>query len=317
MRILFVKTSSLGDVLHQLPAVADVCRALPNAQIDWVVELPFDVLPAMHRQVSTVFPVAIRQWRRRFLTRQTWRDMRACRDALRRQTYDAVIDTQGLLKSALISLQALGVRHGYDYASAREPIASWWYDVKHSVSRQQHAVQRNRQLVAQALSLPQPRAASCDYGLQVNTPNPFTCDGPYAVLLSMSSRDEKLWPEAEWVRLVQQLSTQGITSVLPWGNSPEQARVERIVAAAGVGVVPAFLTLPRVAALLADARYVIGVDTGLTHLGVALGRPSVGIYVSTDPAYTGLYGESVIANLGGPQAVPSAQAVFEILERHA
>src|SRR6185369_10648210 len=144
--ILFIKTSSLGDVIHHMPAVSDARRHLPQARIGWVVEEAFAPLVRLHRAVDSVIPVASRRWRRQPLAPQTWREFAAFRRAMREQPHETVIDAQGLLRSALITRFARGSRHGYDRASVRERAASWFYDVRHNVDRALHAITRNRML---------------------------------------------------------------------------------------------------------------------------------------------------------------------------
>src|SRR5689334_10402849 len=143
-RILFVKTSSLGDVVHNCPAVTDAARAVPGAEIDWVVEEPFAPVAKMHGSVRRVITVAVRRWRSALWNPAVWAEIRAVRRALGAERYDAVIDTQGLLKSALITSWGQGTRHGLDAASAREPLAARFYDRCHAVPRELHAVERNR-----------------------------------------------------------------------------------------------------------------------------------------------------------------------------
>ena len=195
-RILFVKTSSLGDVVHNCPAVTDVARQVPGAVIDWVVEAPFAEIAALHASVRRVIPVAIRRWRGALLAPDTWSEFNAFRAALRSEQYDAVIDSQGLVKSALIAALAFGRKHGFDRASAREPFAAHFYDARHPVRGNMHAVDRNRELAAAALGYRV--AGTCDYGLLVPQEMPLQVRRPFALLLTMTSRDDKLWPEENW-----------------------------------------------------------------------------------------------------------------------
>src|SRR6185295_6550775 len=163
-RILFVKTSSLGDVVHNCPAVSDAARAMPGAEIDWVVEEPFARVAKMHASVRRVITVAVRRWRTALWNPTVWSEIADVRRAIGAERYDAVIDTQSLLKSALITSWAQGVRHGLDAASAREPLAARFYDTRHAVTRELHAVERNRRLAAAALGYAVP--ATLDYGLR-------------------------------------------------------------------------------------------------------------------------------------------------------
>lgn len=266
----------------------------------------------MHPAVRHAIPVAVRRWRSSFFRASTWREVLAFRRALREEEYDLVVDSQGLVKSALVAVAARGVRHGFDSASAREPLASRFYDVRHSVPRDMHAVERNRVLAAAALGVA--HAEGCDYGLVPRASNPIPMQKPFCVLLSMTSRPDKLWPEEYWVALIRSLAARGCESLLPWGSAVEYARCSRIVAAAGAGMVPQAMSLGEIAGLMKDAKAVIGVDTGLAHLAAALGVPAIGLYCASEPALTGLHGSAKVANLGGPGRVPSAQAALAALE---
>ena len=311
MRILFVKTSSLGDVIHNSPAVSDAARRVPGASIDWMVEEPFAELAALHAAVRRVIPVALRRWRAALLSPATWSEFSGFRRALRSERYDCVIDSQGLVKSALLASLALGEKHGLDRASAREPIASSFYDLRHAVPQSWHAVERNRRLAAAALGYTADGA--CDYGLRAPGEMPLAVRAPFALLLTMSSRSDKLWPEERWIELGRTLREQGTQSVLPWGDEAERASCERIALGIGGALVPRRMTLQELARLMPRARWVAGVDTGLAHLAAALGVATVGIYGGSDPALTGLYGNDRAHNLGTAGKLPSAREVLERL----
>lgn len=313
-RLLIVKTSSLGDVIHNLPILADIRAHHPDIEFDWVVEESFSDIPALHPAVLSVIPVAMRRWRKHPFSGATWREIAAFRQRLRQTPYDLVLDTQGLLKSALIARSARGMRHGQDRFSAREPLAALLYDRRHPVPRGQHAVVRNRQLAALALDYPLP-VSPPDYGIRASESMP-TIDLPeqYVVALHATSRDSKLWPAAHWVTLGQQLLEQGTCLLLPWGNAAEQLRAQAIAAQVPQSVVLPRLRLNALAGILAKARAAIGVDTGLAHLAVALGVPTVAIYTDTDPLLTGVYpGASLAANLGGTGQIPDPGIVYNAL----
>jgi heptosyltransferase-1 len=309
-RILFVKTSSLGDVVHNCPAVSDVARSSPGAAIDWVVEEAFAEVATMQVQVRRAIPVAVRRWRQTLWHPRTWAEMGAFRRALREERYDLVIDTQGLLKSALLARLAGGERHGMDSASAREPLAALLYDVRHTVPRQQHAVERNRQLAAAALG--GTSLAACDYGLRAEGALPLDLPAPYTVLLTMTSRADKLWPEGSWMELGRLLAARGLRCVLPWGSEEEKARAARIAAGIGNALIPRRLGLAELARLMRGARGVAGVDTGLTHLAAALGVPAAGIYLSTEARLTGLHAGARVRNLHAPEAAAVHAALEEL-----
>jgi heptosyltransferase-1 len=305
-RILFVKTSSLGDVVHHCPAVSDAARARPEAQIDWVVEEPFAGVAAMHPAVRRVIPVAVRRWRRALWDPAVWAEIGEFRRALRGERYDTVIDSQSLVKSALLARLASGTRHGMDRASAREPLAARFYDVTHAVPRGLHAVERNRRLTADALGYALPE--KLDYGLQDSAKATAEINGAYAVLLTMTSRADKLWPEARWVELGRALA---MPVVLPWGSEEERERAGRIGRGIGQATVPKRMSLRELGSIFAHARAVVGLDTGLTHVAAALGAPTVGVYCGSDPALTGLYGAARASNVGAPGRPPE---VIEVLQ---
>ena len=306
-KVLFVKTSSLGDVVHHLPAVSDAAREIAGAEIDWVVEEAFAGVAAMHGAVRRVIPVALRRWRTRWWQRATWAEIGAFRHAVRAERYDAIVDTQSLVKSALISSSALGERHGMDAASAREPLAARFSDRRHGVPRARHAVERNRILSAAALHYSP--EGPLDYGVHV--PPADEDVGVYSVFLTMTSRADKLWPEERWTELGRALGTR---LVLPWGSEAERSRATRIARALPQADVPARMSLEQLARLFARAQAVVGVDTGLTHLAAAVGARTVGIYCGSDPALTGLYGSARATNVGALGQPPSAADVARTLK---
>lgn len=307
--ILLVKTSSLGDVVHNLPVVSDIRRALPDAVIDWVVEESFAAIPRLHPGVRAVIPVNVRRWRKSWWQSATRAAIRAVRERLRATPYNAVIDTQGLLKSAWLAHAARGVRHGLDWRSSREPLA-WFYDRTHAVPWTAHAVERNRALAARALGLAS--GTGVEYGIAAGRAS--DAPAPYAVLLHATSAPRKLWREDAWLAVAAHLHQRGLRCILPWGNAAERERSVRLAGAMAAAHVPDRLALDEAAQLLAQARLVIGLDTGLTHLAGALGVPTLGLYVATDPAATGLYGCARALNLGGPGAAPAVGDVLAAAE---
>jgi len=310
---LLVKTSSLGDVIHNLPVASDIRAMIPQSRVDWVVEEDYADVPRLHSAVQDILPVAIRRWRKTLHAGATRREIGRFLDALRSRTYDAVIDTQGLLKSALIAYAARGPGFGLDWRSAREPLALF-YEHTYSVSWAMHAVERNRTLAARALQYTLPDGV--DYGIRAAAGQfPWLAPNPYAVLLHATSQHRKLWSEACWTELGRGLAAAGRRCVLPWHGTDERARSERLAGQIPAAIVPPALGLAEMARLLAGAQAVAGVDTGLTHLAAAIGIPTVGIYCATDPAATGLYEGARALNLGGIGQAPAASEVAAALER--
>jgi lipopolysaccharide heptosyltransferase I len=309
--ILFIKTSSLGDVIHHMPAVTEAQRARPHARIAWLVEEAFVPLVRLHPAVAEVIPVAWRRWRKSLYAPGTLGEIVRSLGAIRARSYDEIVDSQGLMRSAVIARFARGRRHGYDRESIREPVASMFYDVRHHVSRDLHAVTRNRILSGLALDYA-PQGAPA-YGLdRARFAKPET---RYAVLLHATARASKQWPQANWIALGEGLSQRGLELVLPWGTADERARSESMAAALPRARVPERAPLDSVAGLIAGAQLVVGVDTGLMHLAAALGVPLVAIFAGSKPGLTGPVGSGPIAVLGAEGVSPSVEAVNAAVER--
>lgn len=312
-RVLVVKTSSMGDVVHALPAVSDLCHARPGIQVDWLVEAPFSAIPSLHPGVQRVLPLAWRKWRKRLWSAESRAAIAALRLELKRERYDLVLDLQGLLKSALWALQAHGPVAGYDRASIREPLAALFYRQRAAVPRSLQAVERNRRLMAAHMGYAMPGTAP-DFGIRAPA-GAWQVGAPSAVLIPCASRIEKLWPEAHWTALGLRLVAAGLTPVVVWGSEDERLRAERI-AAGCAGRVPPFLKVADMAAVLGQARQVIGLDTGFSHLAAAFGQPTIGIYCDHEPGLAGITGPGAVASLGGKGQVPTLKAVMAQLEQH-
>lgn len=315
LRILLVKTSSMGDVIHNLPVVNDILAHYPDAQIDWLAEDSFIEIPRLHPKVGEVIPVAVRRWRKHLFSQATWHEISVLKQRLRETGYDAVIDTQGLIKSAVLAKFAGSNLHGMDRNSAREPLSSLFYDNQYRIPRNQHAVARNRMLAALALNYPIP-AGSPDYGLDkpFTSALPFELPKPYAVFLHGTSRDSKLWPISHWVELAGKLKALNLQILLPWSNASEEQRAKEIsMQSDNVTVLPK-LSLTLIAEILSGSTINVGVDTGLMHLSTALNRPSIAIYTDTDPALTGVVPgiANLAVNIGGKAQIPDAEDVFKL-----
>lgn len=309
-RILLVKTSSLGDVIHNCPVVADIRQHFPDALIDWVVEESFADIPRLHSGVNQVYTVAFRRWRKQILNPQIWSEIKHFKQLIVQQQYDAVIDSQGLLKSALITRLTNGVKHGYDKQSIRESIASRFYDKTYAISYQQHAVTRNRTLAALSLGYAPPSNAP-NYGLQAKSDLSFLLKKPFIIALHGTSRDSKLWPIEHWIELGKTLKNQQLNLLLPWSNSAELSRAEQIANTLENVVVLPKLSITELASVISQAKAAIGVDTGLSHLAAALNIPTIALYTDTNPALTGVMGsQAFTVNLGDINEIPSVDIVL-------
>ena len=311
-RALIVKTTSMGDVIHALPAVADLARAQPDLSIDWVVEKSFSDIPRLSRYVGQVHEVAVRQWRKNVFSRQTWEEVGRTRAALESAHYERVVDLQGLLKSAVIGKWAKSFLLGYDKDSIKESWASRFYDRTFAVSKNLSAVTRCRMLMAYAFDYDY-RQYPLDFGLPViDEPSG---ERPYAVFLLNTSRDTKLWSEAKWIRLAKETYQAGFDVHLLWGSSVEEERVRRVASQAGsfCQVMPR-MSIKDCALEMQKSSFVVGVDTGLTHLAAATAKPTVGLFLDYPVELVGLTGVRV-QSLGGVGADPSVDEVQSALRQ--
>ncbi|MFC6280847.1 MULTISPECIES: lipopolysaccharide heptosyltransferase I [Polaromonas] len=332
MKILLVKLSSLGDVVHTLPVVQDIRVAMPDAQIDWVLEKSFASLlvPLLENgALRRIIPCDIRRWRKSPFSAATWREWRAFKTQLQSEAYDAVIDLQGLTKSALVAWLARLAPGGKRYAMANQTEGSgyeaptrWAADVAIRMEPHIHAVQRSRELAAQALGYKLLPAA--DFGLkEAQVPDKrsmsaikniaFDIPANTVVLVHGTSRADKEWPLDHWVALGQRLAAAGHSIALVHGNAKEAATSKAI--ARGLGDAPTLwpvLQIDGLAAALARSAGVVGVDSGVSHIAVALGLPHVQIYNfdtawRTGPPEAGTFLQrSVFA-----QPAPSVDAVWQ------
>ena len=315
-RILIVRTSSLGDLVHMLPAISDIARYVPDAQIDWLVEDSFAQIPGWHPAVHEVIPLAHRRWRRNWWAAEVRVQRRVLEQNLRQRNYDIVLDMQALMKSVWLVRMASGVKHGLDWRSAREPLASLFYDVKHRVQFWQPAVTRQRLLAAATFGYTFEGAP--DFGLQAFEEEAQVLRRqapPYAVIMPSASRDDKLWPEQDWHAVFDRLGEQGLQLRLLAGNASETARAQALIAnRSGATVLPR-MDLSEAAHCLAGAALMVGLDSGLTHLSAALGRPTIGIYKASTPVRTPLTGKAFTASLGDRGKPPSRQVVLDAIKQ--
>lgn len=310
MKVLIVKTSSMGDVIHTFPAVEDALRNRPDVTFDWCVEEAFAGIVALHPAIRTIHKVAIRRWRKKPFDGGTWREMAGLRRALRAGHYDLVIDAQGLLKSAIVARQAGAPIAGFDRASAREPSATLFYQLKYAVRRDLHAIERTRRLFGLALSY-QPDLSVLGSGI-VPPDGGLGIEGKTAFMLHGTSREDKKWPVEHWIETARQLEARQITPVITWSNEAEKAVAEAITAAVPKAVLVPKSPLKDIAAILGRSTLVIGADTGLTHLASAFGLPTVAIFLATEPGLTGPRGPFASTLLAGPGGrVTALEAVAE------
>ena len=337
-KILLVKLSSLGDVLHNLPIVWDLRKRLPEAQIDWIVEEGYVHLLEPLKTTETlkgidrIIPVAFRRWRKNLLSIKTWREFFAMRKALQATTYDVVLETQGLLKSALVCSLAkksdnaivAGLGNATEH-SGYEPMARMFYTQSVHVPVKCHAIERSRWVMCSAFDWPlfdrrseppifyppsfvEQLAPLLFEGLKktdMGTPV------PYVVCFHSTARVAKRWPSERWVELGKILSSQGYQVLFPWGN-PEEMKISVLMASqVPEAIVPRAFSIEEAYSLVAHAALTIGVDTGLTHLAAVLGKPTIEIYCDSPRWKTEGYWIGAIANIGDMKKPPSVEEALE------
>ncbi len=321
LNILLVRVSSLGDVLHNLPMVADILRQHPDANIDWVVEEGYVSLVRLNPHVRKIIPFALRRWRKSLGQAATRAEIRAFFKTLRQEQYDYVFDTQGLLKTGIIMGAArlkpggskVGLANGSE-GSGYEGISRLFHTNSIALDPRTHAVARGRLVAAAAL------------GYSADTPPDFGLPGPdsgarpawmpqqdYAVFFHGTARDAKKWAPDNWVATGQALAPMPV--LLAWGSPGEQREAEALAARLPNARVLPKLSMDEAVALARNAALAVGVDTGLTHIAAAFLRPTVELYCDSPKWKTEGNWSPRIVNLGDKGAPPSTGEVIAAAKR--
>lgn len=291
MRVLLVKLTSMGDLIHALPAITDASRAIPGISFDWVIDKNFSEVGIWHPAVKNIITTRHRHWRKNFWQSFKNGEIPQFVKSLRREKYDLVIDGQSSTKSALVTLLSRGTRHGLDRRSASEAWVTPAYQKAYFVDKDMHAITRLRLLFSKALNYSCPDSPA-DYGIQ-NYPFPapkFDLPSRYLVFVHNASWPSKLWPANHWRKLIELATAENFQILLPWGNNAEKQRAENICAGLSHTQVLPFCSLSEHARILKGSQGAICSDTGLCHLAAALDVPAVTLYGSTDPKLIGAIG---------------------------
>jgi len=292
--ILLIKMTSIGDLIHALPALTDASIACPSLKVHWVIDTHFQEIATWHQAVDRIFTTNHRKWRTRPFS--AFQPIRSLISEIRQREYDFVIDGQGNFKSSLLSTFAKGLRVGFDKHSLREPIAHFAYHKKYCSSLNIHAIDRLRQLFSLVLGYPCPNTIP-DFGIRQTHFNiPLSLDLPesYVVFVPNTGWATKLWPTSHWKKLIQKTIDRGLTIFLPAGTTKEKMEMQQLAADRSQVKVLSSLSLSNIGYVLAHAKACICVDTGFSHLAGALGTPCVTIYGATDPKLIGTKGEKQI-----------------------
>ncbi len=284
----------MGDIIHTLPALTDAMRAIPEIKFDWIVEEKFQAIPKWHPAVDRIIPIKLRQWKKdkNYNLSNIARAFKKFHKILNQESYDLVIDAQGLVKSALMTRFVRAPSVGYDRKSIREKWASIFYQKKVAVSWQQHAVERIRQLFSEALYYPRPTTMA-NYGVDKTQWLDNNEVEPYVLFFHGTTWANKHWPENYWKVLIQLLNKQQIKIKLAWGTQEEYERSVRLSQQGNAEILPD-LNIEGLLPVIANAIAVVAVDTGLCHLASALNIPTIALFGPTDPEKTGLMGEKQI-----------------------
>ena len=322
MNILIVRVSSLGDVVHNMPLLADVHRQFPDAQIDWVVEEAYTDLVGLNPHVRTIIPIALRRWRKRLWAPSIRKEIAAFYRRLRSVQYDLILDTQGLLKTGFVMRMARlapnGKRVGLANAtedSGYEPLSRLFHTMSVPVDLRAHAVARGRAVAAAALGYAANDAI--DFALQappVSSSLPWSGLNDYAVFFHGTAGADKQWPIDSWREIASALATRGMPVLLPWGNQKERVRAEQIAAKLPNARVLPQLRLMDAVALAQGAALAIGVDTGLVHVAAAYCRPTIELYIASPRWKTEGYWSPHIVNLGDAGLTPSVSEVLSAID---
>jgi heptosyltransferase I len=293
-RVLLIKLTSLGDLIHALPALSDAQNAKPGIGFDWVIDENFQEIATWHPAVKDVITTNHREWRGAVTSAETHGSISKTIEQMRAREYDLVIDGQGNFKTGLLSLFSKGPRAGFDSRSVREWVAHLAYQRRYAASKNAHAIERLRRLFASALDYPLPGSAP-DFRIQRDRflkPKAGLPDN-YLVFIHNASWKTKLWPERHWTELIGKCVEAGFRVLLPWGNGQEEERARRLAKHSEVQVLPR-LSLSEIGYVLARARACVCMDTGLSHLAAALDVPAITLYGSTDSGLIGASGASQV-----------------------
>jgi len=327
-KILLVKLSSLGDVLHNLPIVWDIRAHLPNAQIDWVVEEGYVHLltPLLSqddfRGIDRIISFGLRRWKKALLSWQSWREFFAFKGELQKVSYDIIIETQGLLKSALVCSLAkknpnavvAGLANATEF-SGYESISRMFYSQSVQVPMRCHAVDRSRFVACSALDWPlidkseKTQFYPATYVETIGVKKFSGLQKPYVLFFHSTARDAKRWANQNWIDLGNNLASRGYQIILPWGSVSEKAVSSNLSVEIPGSLVPEAFTIEDAFSVIANSALVVGVDTGLTHLSAVLNKPTIEIYCDSPRWKTEGYWSEKIRNIGDIQASSTVDEV--------
>ena len=293
MKILIIKLTSMGDLMHALPALTDASKQIPNIEFDWVVDESFSEIPLWHPKVNSVIKTNHRIWKRNIFSFKLLNEINNIKKILNNKNYDAVIDMQNNLKSAAVSYLIKEPVNGMDKESVREYLAHFAYQFKHSIAKDDHAINRQRNLLAMSLDY-KIKEEKLDYGITTNNFKKPKLQLPknYLFLVHNASWPSKMWPISYWQKLIKYINQEGFVGLLPSGSIEEYERAREIASVSDQCIALKTLSLNETAFIINQAEGCICSDTGLAHLAALLDKPSVTMYSVTKTGLIGTKGKN-------------------------
>jgi len=319
MRVLIIKLTSMGDLMHALPAITDAVNAMPDIEFDWVVDESFEEVPNWHSAVKNTIVTAHRRWKKNLITAIKKDELRTFYQSLNKNDYDVIVDLQGNLKSAFVSFLRHGDVHGYNRKTCREWPAHWAYKHHYCVGRKQHSIERQRHLFAKIFAYEKPNTA-VNYGVDLqNLPLPdMMLPKKYLVFVHNASWPTKLWPVEYWQSLINKVALQGYSVLLPCGSDREYERAQSIAKVNSAAIALSKMSLNAMAAILCHAQAAVCSDTGLAHMAAVTKTPAITLYAVTDTLLIGTLGECqhhIVADGGVDHAAMGDISVDSVFEK--
>lgn len=295
----------MGDLMHALPALTEAKEHFKEIEFDWVVDKSFSEVPKWHPAVNKIITTDHRNWKKQLLSPNSRKAFRSVIHEINSTNYDLVIDMQNNLKSALVSFMCKHQVIGMDSKSVREYPAHLSYNKKISISKELHAITRQKILLSNALGYS--TSSSNDYGIsdmEFKEPS-FNLPNEYVTLVQNASWKTKQWSIPNWQLLVKHLDNSGIEMILPSGNEEEYQRALKISSFSEKAHVLRPLPLNQIAYIMKKAKFSVCSDTGLAHLSALVNTPSITLYGPTDTKLIGTEGKNQLHLVGSNNNINS------------
>lgn len=312
-RILIIRLTSLGDIIHTYPMVYDIKHNVPNTKIDWLVDENFADIVKFNPLINRVISIPLRKWKQdKFLF--VFNLLKWLKN-LKYIKYDYIIDSQGLIKSAMLSKYFIGVRYGFDKKSAREKLAPLFYDRTFKIEKNQLAINKNRELASKIFEYN--ISNKVNFGIKQSFPRLEKYNYRYIIFFHGCSNDKKKYPIEKFIELANYLiHNNDISIILPYGNLKEKehsiAIHNKVINKDKIIIPQKIFSFSELYSLIYNAEFIFGVDTGLTHLANALNKHLIAIFTHTSHKRTGIIESNIAKNIGGNQDIPSVDTLINL-----